>query len=185
MDFSPQLLTTNAINWHLGSQGIPFDSSKITVDATGKVTKWAETAIVEPTESQLDSIKTTYQKAYTAAITDFGGYSDFYDNMIAKINGIPNCAELESYAEKLVTGYFTTKISDLTQKISSLASLGGNGSLSLSSLGSVIGWITKFVSSNLVGPYAKATALLAITITKQAEVVAAVANKVSELECDI
>lgn len=185
MDLAPNLLSMNAISWHLGSSGIPFDSNKIAVDATGKITKWTETQLAQPTDGQLSSIKTAYQKAYNAAITDFSEYSDFYDDIIAKINGIPNCDELQAYIQKLVTEYFQKKIADATKKAKQLADLGGDGSLNLSSLGSVITWITKFVNSNLVGPYAKTTALLAITITKQTEIVAAATNKISELQCDI
>ena len=175
-------MTLNTIQWYLGSSGVPLDTSKITVVA-GAITKWTETQVPEPTVAELATIKTNYEAAYSTAITDFSEYSDFYDNMIDKINGIPNCKELEAYAQKLVTEYFTNMMKDQLKKISTLASLGGNGSLSLSNLRSVISWITKFVNSNLVGPYAKMMALYTITITKQAQVVEAVANKMSELEC--
>ena len=177
-------ITQSSLAWFLGRQGIPFDTSKISV-VDGAITKWAETKVAQPTVEELETIKTNYQEAYKQALTDFSEYSDFYDNIIAKINAIPNCAELEAYVTKMVTEFFTDKLTELTKSLGFLSSLGGDGSLSLSSLGSVISWITKFVNSNLVGPYAKATALLAITITKQAEVAAAVANKMSELECNI
>ena len=177
-------ITQNALAWFLGRQGIAYDTSKISV-VDGVITKWTETKVTQPTVEELVAIKTNYQEAYKQALTDFSEYSDFYDNMIAKINAIPNCSELEAYVTKMVNEFFSKKLAELTKSLGVLSSLGGDGSLSLSSLGSVISWITKFVNSNLVGPYAKTTALLAITITKQAEVAAALANKMSELGCDI
>lgn len=175
-------MTLNAVTWFLGSQGVMFDPTKISI-VGGAITRWTETAVTQPSIPELAIIKDNYTQAYTTAITSFSEYSDFYDNMIKKIEGIPNCTELQAYIQKMVTEYFQTLITDQLKKLSILASLGGNGSLSLSSLGSVISWISKYVNQNLVGPYAKMSALYAITVAKQAEVVAAAAQKFSELEC--
>ena len=175
-------MTLNAVTWFLGSKGVVFDASKISI-ANGVITKWTESAVAKPSISELATIKDNYQQTYQAAITSFSEYSDFYDAMIAKINAIPNCTELEKYTEKMVTDFFKDKLASMTKQLGVLSGLGGDGSLSLSSIGSVISWITKFVNSNLVGPYAKTTALLSITVTKQAEVVAAVTNKISQLGC--
>ena len=78
--------------------------------ANGVITKWTESAVAKPSISELATIKDNYQQTYQAAITSFSEYSDFYDAMIAKINAIPNCTELEKYTEKMVTDFFKDKL---------------------------------------------------------------------------
>jgi len=105
---------------------------------------------------------------------------EYYDSLIKRVDGVKDCSELIELNVE-IESIFTESLASITDSLAKLLPL---LTVPGADLGEIVDWITAVVAT-YSGPSTKLLALQAATITKQAEAVAAVQSKSSELGCSI
>lgn len=104
----------------------------------------------------------------------------YIDNLKVKISSVKTCEELARIKED-IRKYFDAQLASINEEIALLSTL----IINPTDLGSVISWITNFISSNILGPYYKALLLQAEIIAEMAEIMALISSVTSSLTCNI
>lgn len=104
----------------------------------------------------------------------------YVDNLKVKISSIKTCEDLAKVKAEIMA-YYAGMLASINAEIALLGALIVNPT----DLGSVISWVSNFITSNVLGPYNKALLLEAQMIAEFAEIMALISSAVSTLTCNL